>query len=196
MAWIAGDRVILRAWERDDVKLRWETEQTADESEPRLRDWHESPVSLARREADFDALVAEPDATVVALVIVAGEQAVGDINLFEINTRNRCCRVGLSIWRTEDRGKGYGGDALRALLRWAFRELNMHRVELSVDPSNERAIRLYERLGFVREGVRREAHYDAGRFIDDVQMGLLDREFEAREASRSADAQVRSRSKG
>jgi RimJ/RimL family protein N-acetyltransferase len=196
MAWIAGEHVILRAWERDDVRRRWESEQTPDATEPRLRDWHEPPRSLQQREVEFDAQAAEPDSSVVELIIEVSGEVVGDINLFDVQTRNRCCRVGLSIWRASDRGRGYGGDALRALLRWAFREFNMHRVELSVDPSNERAIRLYERLGFAREGVRREAHYDDGRFIDDVVMGLLDREFDARDAARSADAQVRSQSKG
>jgi len=195
MAWIAGEHVVLRAWERDDVRLRWETEQTADATESRLRDWHEAPRSLQQREAEFDAQATEPDPTVVALIIEAAGTVIGDINLFEVQTRNRSCRVGLSIWRASDRGRGYGGDALHALLRWAFREFNMHRVELSVDPSNERALRLYEKLGFVREGTRREAHYDDGRFIDEVIMGILDSEFDARDASRTADDHVRSESK-
>ncbi|HEY8172696.1 MAG TPA: GNAT family protein [Dehalococcoidia bacterium] len=181
MAWIAGERVVLRAWERDDVRTRWETDQTADATEARLRDWHEAPKSLQQREAEFDAVIAESDATDVSLIIEAGGRAVGDINLFEIDTRNCRAAIGLSIWRPEDRGKGYGTDALRALMRWGFHQLNLHRIELSVDPGNDAAIHIYESLGFVEEGRRREAHYSDGCYVDDVLMAVLRQEFTARE---------------
>lgn len=181
MAWIAGEHVTLRAWERDDIKVRWESDQTADAEEQRMRDWHEPPKSLVQREAEFDAQQAEPDPATVALIIEAEGRVIGDINFFHVETRNRTASVGLSIWRPEDRGRGYGTDAMRALLRWGFAQMNLHRVELSVDPANERALRVYEKLGFEREGLRREAHYADGRYTDDVIMGILGRDFLARD---------------
>ncbi len=181
MAWIAGERINLRAWERDDLQIRWETDQTADAEEQHLRDWHEPPRSLQQREAEFDAQLSEQDAGTVALIIEADGRVVGDINLFHIDTRNRAASIGLSIWRADDRGCGFGSDAMRALLRWGFGQLNLHRVELSVDPANERAVHIYDKLGFVEEGRRREAHYADGRFGDDVIMGLLGRDFLARD---------------
>ena len=66
MAWIAGDKVVLRAWERDDVRIRWEADQTADAEPQRLRDWHEPPRSLLRREQDWEAEQSEPDASAVS----------------------------------------------------------------------------------------------------------------------------------
>jgi RimJ/RimL family protein N-acetyltransferase len=179
MAWIAGKRVWLRAWERDDVRARWEADQTADATEVRLRDWHEPPRSLAYREQEFDASIAETDESAIALIIEADGRAIGDINLFDIDARNRRASVGLSIWRPDDRNKGFGTDAIRALLGWAFREYNLHRVDLSVDPSNAAAIRVYENVGFVREGCRREAHYSGGKYVDDLMMGLLRADFNA-----------------
>lgn len=181
MAWIAGERVTLRSWEHDDVRVRWETDQTADSTEARLRDWHEPPKSLQQREAEFEAQQAEPDAAVVSLIIEVQGRAVGDINLFHVDTRNRNASVGLSIWEANDRNHGYGTDAMRALLRWAFRQLNLHRVELSVDPKNVAAIRAYGNAGFVEEGRRLEAHFTDGTYVDDVIMGVLRRDFEARE---------------
>jgi RimJ/RimL family protein N-acetyltransferase len=177
MAWIAGDRVVLRAWERDDIRVRWEAEQSADAETERLRDWHEPPRSLLRREQEWEAEQSDPDASVVSLVIVADGRAVGDVNLFQIETRNRHALVGLSLWRPEDRDHGYGGDALRAMLRWGFGHLNLHRIELSVDAENARAIRVYERLGFVREGRRRQHHFDGGAYHDELTMAILDNEF-------------------
>lgn len=181
MAWIAGTTVILRAWERTDLTARWEADQTADPTEPRLRDWHEPPKSLAQREAEFDEHLA-PDPTVVSLIIEADGRAVGDINLFHIDERKRSASLGLSIWRAEDRDRGYGGDAVRTLIRWAFSQLNLHRIELSVAPHNERAIHVYERAGFVIEGRRREADYEDGHYVDDIIMGLLRADFDARNA--------------
>jgi len=187
MAWIAGERIVLRAWERDDARALWEAAQTADDRGQRMRDWLEPPKSLAQLEAEFDGNVSDPDPTVVRMVIEAEGRAIGDIDLFHIDQRSRNAVVGLGIWREEDRGRGYGTDALRAMLRWAFRHLNLHRIELSVEPDNARAVRVYEKLGFVREGMRREHHYDDGCYQDELIMGLLGREFEAldREPSRA-----------
>ncbi|TAK69914.1 MAG: N-acetyltransferase [Dehalococcoidia bacterium] len=188
MAWIAGERIVLRAWERDDVRALWDAAQTLDDTGQRMRDWLEPPKSLAQLEQEFDGNVSEPDPTVVRLIIEAEGRAIGDIDLFHIDQRSRNAVVGLGIWREEDRGRGFGTDALRTMLRWAFRHLNVHRIELSVEPDNERAVRVYEKLGFVREGMRREHHYDDGCFRDELIMGLLGREFEAtdRELTRAA----------
>ncbi|MDP9238363.1 MAG: GNAT family N-acetyltransferase [Chloroflexota bacterium] len=179
MAWIEEGRVVLRAWERDDIATFWEASQSADASGERLRDWHEPPRSLYEREHDFETFQHEADPTVVRMIIQADGRAVGDIDLFHIDTRNRNTLVGLGIWRAEDRDQGFGTDAMRAMLRWAFRHLNMRRVELSVEPENERAVHLYKKLGFVVEGCRREHHYDDGCYRDELIMAVLRREFEA-----------------
>jgi RimJ/RimL family protein N-acetyltransferase len=179
MAWLAGEHIVLRAWERDDVRALWESAQTVDDSGQRLRDWLEPPKSLAQLEQEFDANVSDPDPAVVRMVIEADGRAVGDIDLFHIDQRNRNADVGLGIWRAEDRGRGYGTDALRTMLRWGFRHLNLHRIELSVEPENLRAVHVYEKLGFVREGMRREHHYDDGTYRDELIMALLGREFES-----------------
>jgi RimJ/RimL family protein N-acetyltransferase len=181
MAWIAGERVILRAWERDDVRAYWETSQTADALGQRLRDRHQAPESLHQMELEFDGWANEPDATVVRLIIEAAGRAVGDIDLFHIDQRNRNALIGVGIWRADDRNKGYGSDAVRAMVRWGFRQLNLHRIELSVEPENAAAMHVYEKIGFVSEGRRREDHYDDGCYRDEEIMGILRREFEARE---------------
>lgn len=192
MAWIAGERIILRSWERDDVRVRWETDQTPDTTEIRMRDWHEPPRSLLQRETEFDAAQTEPDASTVALIIEAEGRPVGDINLFHIDTRNGNAAVGMSIWTASDRGRGYGSDAMRALLAWAFRHLNLHRVELSVDPANAAALAIYRKAGFIEEGRRREAHFTDGAYTDDIMMGILRRDFEA-QATASATASAAAR---
>ena len=76
MAWIAGERVILRAWERDDVRAHWEAAQSADTPDERLRDWHEPPRSLVQIEAEFEAQQEDPTMP-FALIIEADGRAGG-----------------------------------------------------------------------------------------------------------------------
>jgi RimJ/RimL family protein N-acetyltransferase len=75
------------------------------------------------------------------------------------------------------RGQGYGAEALRLLLNFGFAELNLRRVQLTVFSYNTPAIRLYEKLGFQREGVFREFLHRDGQTFDMLLYGLLRREF-------------------
>lgn len=79
----------------------------------------------------------------------------------------------------EHQGKGYGREALRALLRILFIEYRAHRVSLFVYSYNERAIGLYTSMGFVREGVDREALYHGNGYVDVIRMGMLEGEYRA-----------------
>ena len=81
--------------------------------------------------------------------------------------------------------KGYGNEATRLALGFAFNELNLHRVQLTVFDYNSRAIHLYEKLGFQQEGIYREFLQRDGRRFDMYLYGLLRHEWEARERGRS-----------
>ena len=78
-------------------------------------------------------------------------------------------------------GRGYGTDAVRVLLDYAFRHHNLHRVYLSVNSTNPRAIGAYRRCGFVEEGRLRAHAWSNGQYIDLVQMGILREEWAATE---------------
>ena len=183
MAWIPGERIVLRAWERDDVRSAWEAAQSAEGKGEELRDWRKPPRSLEEMEREFERSAAEPHADVIEFIIQADGRPVGDIDLFRIDDRNRCAMVGIGIWRSEDRGKGYGYDALVAVTRWAFDHLNLHRIELSCDTDNAAAIRIYEKAGFVLEGRRRRQHFQRGDYHDELIMGLLREDLDAREGA-------------
>jgi RimJ/RimL family protein N-acetyltransferase len=185
VAWIAGERVVLRAYEREDVRLMWEAAQSPDGRGERLRDWLKPPRSLEEMEREFERNAADPPGDTMEFIIQADGRAVGDIDLFRIDERNRNALVGIGIWRGEDRGKGYGYDALYAVCRWAFEQLNLHRIELACDPENAPAVRIYEKCGFVLEGRRRQHHFQDGGYQDELIMGLLREDFESRDAPKS-----------
>ena len=98
---------------------------------------------------------------------------LGAAGLHGIDFVDRNAEVGMVIAEERNWGKGYGGEALQLLVRLAFRSLGLHRVYLRVHAYNERALRLYQRAGFSREGVDREAHFYRGRWHDVVRMALL-----------------------
>ncbi len=86
--------------------------------------------------------------------------------------------LGIGIGERADWGKGYGTDAMRVMLRYAFRELNLHRVSLTVFEYNPRAIRCYQKAGFVEEGRLRGWLNREGRRWDMIHMGILREEWE------------------
>jgi RimJ/RimL family protein N-acetyltransferase len=86
--------------------------------------------------------------------------------------------MGISLGDREYWGKGYGSDAMRLLLRYAFHELNLHRVSLNVFEYNPRAIRSYEKVGFVHEGRMRKFLNREGKRWDILYMGITRQEWE------------------
>ena len=104
---------------------------------------------------------------------------VGNIGLFDVRTKDRVAELGIALGR-EYIGRGYGTDAVRVIVDYGFREMGLHRIQLSVAPYNPAGIRAYEKAGFVEEGRHRESVLHDGRWYDEVLMSILDREWAAR----------------
>ncbi len=85
--------------------------------------------------------------------------------------------VGIISGEKDFWGRGHGREAIRVLLRYAFFELGLHRVELEAVAFNARAMRCYDAVGFKQVGVRREAFFRDGTFQDVILMDLLAQEF-------------------
>jgi RimJ/RimL family protein N-acetyltransferase len=105
------------------------------------------------------------------------EEAVGHIELGAIDPRNRAVRIGRVLVDPGRRGQGLGAAMMRAALAVAFRDLGMHRVELGVFDANPAAIACYERVGFRRDGVRRDsflASTEPARYWSEVVMSVLE----------------------
>ena len=112
---------------------------------------------------------------------LAEDRVIGFAALSDIQWNNQTADLAIGIGNPKYRGKGYGSDALNVLLNYAFDELNLYRVGLSVIEYNTVAIHVYERLGFVREGVRRAAVQREGQRYDLLLYGILRDEWLARE---------------
>lgn len=108
-----------------------------------------------------------------------GDRLVGQVRLWLTAPQHGEAWVGMAIGDRRDWDRGYGSDALRLALRYAFDELNLQRVTLGVFDYNQRGIHVYEKLGFRLEGVERAAVQREGRRFDQLVMGILRSEWEA-----------------
>lgn len=108
---------------------------------------------------------------------LADDKLIGELNLDVVNWNGRDAFVGLGIGETEYWSKGYGTDIMNVLLRFAFTEINLQRVTLSVFEYNPRAIRSYEKAGFRYEGRLRRILNREGRRWDILYMGVLREEW-------------------
>jgi RimJ/RimL family protein N-acetyltransferase len=107
------------------------------------------------------------------------DRLVGLLVIKDIMWQARHCSFFIGIGESSERGRGYGSDAVRVLLQYAFLEMNLHRVGLEVMAYNADAIRAYEAAGFQHDGRLRAFVYRDGVYYDVLLMSVLRAEWEA-----------------
>ena len=171
-------RVRLTALDESDAPTiaRW----YKDAGYLRLQDTNAAiPRTAADISAEITAERKADDIIVLAIRLVDSDELVGTIGFYEIEWSNQVAWLGLGIGDRSNWGQGYGSEAMQLALRYAFCELNLYRVQLTVIDYNARAIALYEKSGFQREGVFRQFGQRDGRRYDMILYGLLCPEWES-----------------
>jgi RimJ/RimL family protein N-acetyltransferase len=110
---------------------------------------------------------------------IKDDKLIGFVTIHSIEWNNRVGTLAIGIGDAENRGKGYGKEALRLILRYAFYELNLNRIGLEVIEYNAKGIRAYESVGFQREGMKRSAVIRDGKTYGLLGMGILREEWES-----------------
>jgi RimJ/RimL family protein N-acetyltransferase len=108
----------------------------------------------------------------LAICLTESNQHIGNIHLRSIDWTARIAEVGIFIGEAEHRSNGYGSQAVRLMVRHAFNDLGLLRLYLTVFEDNHRAIRAYQKCGFVVEGRLRKHAFKLGRFKDLIFMGI------------------------
>lgn len=101
------------------------------------------------------------------------DEILGLVNLTKIDAVNRTGELSIMIGDKEKQGKGMGYFAVKTMLNHAFINLNLNRVELELLESNKRALNLYKKAGFIEEGLKKQAVYKNGEYIDVIIMAVL-----------------------
>ena len=112
-----------------------------------------------------------------AIVRTDTNKVVGCVYLLNIDWTSRCADFGIMIGEKDDQGNGAGTFAVKAMLDHAFSNLNLHRVQLEVVEYNERAIHLYNKCGFQKEGIRRASLFKRGVYVNMIAMAILQEEY-------------------
>ncbi len=183
---IRGERVFLRPAEKSDLAIfvRWFAD-----AEMGGYLGMRAPFSLAMEEQWFTRAVEQQGKEHYHFVMcrLDNGQPIGTISLFHVDEVNGSAGVGISIGEKSLWGKGYGTDAMNALLDFGFGQLRMERIWLEVYDYNERAQRSYEKSGYVVEGTQRHANFRLGKFHDVLLMAILRDEWSAQTRKRSWD---------
>jgi RimJ/RimL family protein N-acetyltransferase len=174
---LRGPRVYLSALSREDTPTitRW----YQDAEFMRLLDAPPaSPRPPSYTEEWLEAAHKSKTAYSFGIRLIEDDALIGLIELEDILWNHGVTWLGIGIGEPGYWGQGYGSEAMSLMLRFAFHELNLHRVQLTVFEYNERAIAAYEKLGFVREGVFRDFLHRDGQRHDMYLYGLLRPEWE------------------
>lgn len=179
---IKGKRVLLRSFELsdlDEVMRHWNSMELrnlvgAADMGPASRNDEEEFIkgTWKRRQ--------EKKAFTLAIETIAEGRLIGGVSLMNINWTNRSAMLGISIYDPKNRGKGYGQESINLILGFAFRTLNLYRVELEAFDFNERAQKCYQKVGFREVGKRRKARFIDGQYRDVMIMDILRDEWLAK----------------
>ena len=176
---LRGSRVRLRPLERVDLPRYQELF-----SEPEISLHYGElgvPENLTRLHRRYDAGEFDNTDRFLLLVIESEGTLIGATTLKnEENLPSRSATFGIVIGERSFLDRGYGTEASTLLLDYAFAVLGYHKINLDLFEYNARAQAMYEKLGFVLEGRRRENHWSRGRFWDEILMGITADEWWAR----------------
>jgi RimJ/RimL family protein N-acetyltransferase len=169
-----GKTIMLRPIVKEDAAAMLES--TRDEESNKLTGT-QATFTKAQLETWCENLGTQEGRIDCAIVSPETGEYLGEVVLNQIDETNRNANFRIALKGSNYYGKGIGTEAARLMLEYGFNILELHRIDLEVFAFNPRAIHVYEKLGFKREGVRREVLLLNGTYHDAIVMGLLTNEF-------------------
>ena len=178
---IEGDHVRLRKLERNDLSHLHKWLNDADlMSWARFSPDHMASLAAVEKEYERELAGEERDRTTFIVEDRGTGNAIGWCVMRTWDRKHVSTNVGIGLGEKELWGQGYGTEAMTLLLTIVFDHQRWHRAELWTLADNERAVRSFEKCGFRKEGLGKEATYAGGAFRDILHMGLLKSEWDAR----------------
>lgn len=178
MPYLHGNRIILREYRREDLEWirKWANDEEITNT---LSDIFLYPHAEQDTEAFLEMMIDSSSKS--KGFVIADRQTldyIGQIDLHQIDWKNRSAVLGIVIGRKDMLGAGYGREAIRLMQKFVFQSLNLNRLELEVYAFNERAHRCYISCGFKEEGRLRQKMFKDGKYSDVIVMSVLKDEYE------------------
>lgn len=170
---IYGKKVVLRAMEKSDCELAREMFNDP-EIENLVGGWA-FPLSQYAQEKWYEAHYNDKDFRFV--IETSEDGAVGIATLTNIDWKNRMAYHGIKLANREHRGRGIGTDSVMAIMRYAFDELGLNRLNGAWFAENLPSKNMYMKCGWKEEGVRRKYIFKHGKYRDLIETGVLAEDY-------------------
>ena len=169
--YIYGDNIVLRAIEESDNDMLL---SIINDSETEMMLGGSSwPVSEAEQFKWFEKQLLQHDVLRCIIALKEDSKAIGTLILSDIDSKNGTAQIHIKMSKDGVRGKGYGTDAVKTIVKYAFYELRLNCIYAQILSYNSVSVRLFEKCGFKKDGVLRSRVYKGGKFIDVFEYSIL-----------------------
>lgn len=175
---LIGDRIYLRPMDLADADgpyLQWVNSPSAYLALGTLY----YPTTRAALEAYIKRQIEHPDTAFFAIMTKPDDRFIGTAKIGPVEDVHRHAFIGLFIGDERERGKGCGTEVVVLLLKYGFRQLNLHKISAGVNASNTVSIRMFEKVGMKVECRRPRQLFVDGKWEDHVILAMFDHEFQA-----------------
>ena len=166
---IEGERIYLSPMNPEDYIITTKWYNDIDNS--RFLNHERKIVGLTAEKNRFESDIKE--GYYFAIILKETNKMIGEILFTSYSFIDQTAEIGLCIGEKEEKGKGYGPEAIKLLIDYGFNTLNLQNIGLGVFGNNERAIKAYEKLGFKEYRRKTKARYINGKFYDIIFMEYL-----------------------
>ena len=174
MHYMKKDTIYIRILEESDIPTttKWMNDAEISDAMGYL-----PAFSLHSQTEWFKRIDSDKTRYIFAICKNDNDEHIGNVGLGNIDYIHRHCQFSIFIFDLKNRHKGSGIEATKLALEFAFDKLNMNKVYLRTSERFVSAIALYEKLGFVKEGIMRQHYYSNGKFEDKIMYSMLKSEF-------------------
>ena len=170
---LIGDRIYLSPRNSEDVEQFTEWLNDFETTDYIGRSGILTTLNSEKKYLEENSL---PEASFV-IVKYDDNKMIGTVSLENINHIDRCATLGIFIGDKNFRSKGYGTEAIKLILEYGFKYLNLENIKLDLIEYNERALKCYKKCGFKEYGRRRKCKFVDGKYYDLIEMDILSKEF-------------------
>jgi len=173
MITLKGKNILLRALEPEDLEFLYAVENDESIWEVSNTQTPYSKYLIKRYLENAQQDIYEAKQLRLAICREKDFRAIGLIDLYDFDPRNRRAGIGIVIRQLADRGQGIGSESLQVLIDYAFTRLELHQVYANIDVSNSPSIALFTKFGFEKIGIKKQWNLLAGQYRDEAMFQLI-----------------------
>ena len=167
MVTLKGEHIYLRALEPEDLEFIHTIENDENFWEISSTQTPYSKFLIKQYLDNAHKDIYEVKQLRLVICVSENDKAIGFIDLFDFDPKNQRVGIGIVIFSEKDRQKGYASHALQVLCAYTFTHLGVHQLYANITEDNAASIQLFEKLGFVKAGIKKDWIHTAGSFKDE-----------------------------